>query len=135
MSVYKNLEEPLINLTKLNKNQRKEVIYELMNQTGISKELLTVKTKHLSGGEQRKLSLLRALAIKPRFLIMDEITSGLDFVTENEVFTLLNEYHKKYNISYLLITHDKEAAKKIANKIYYIENGKFSKIGIKEGEQ
>ena len=129
LSVYKNLEEVLINLTKYKKHERKKIILDLIKEAGMSENLLNIKTHNLSGGEQRRLSLLRALAIKPKFLVLDEITSGLDFKTENDICELLIKYNKMYNVGYLLITHDENFAKKLASKIFYMQSGKFVRIG------
>ena len=69
----------------------------------MDQHLLEVPVKQLSGGEQRRLSLLRALSIKPDFLVLDEVTSGLDVVSADAVLTLLENYHTHYGCSYLLI--------------------------------
>jgi len=132
ISVYRNLEEALINLTNYKKRERRKIIYDLMKQMGLEQKLLTVKTRNLSGGEQRRLSLLRALAIKPKFLVLDEITSGLDFKTENDICHLLQKYNEMYGVGYLIITHDERFAKKISNKIFYIQEGKFKRVGFKK---
>lgn len=129
LSVYKNLEEVLKNLTKYRKYERKKIILELIQEAGMNEDLLNIKTHDLSGGEQRRLSLLRSLAIKPKFLILDEITSGLDFKTTNDICDLLIKYNKLYKVGYLLITHDENFAKKLASKIFYIQRGKFIKTG------
>ncbi len=131
LSVYKNLEEGLINLTDFNKIERKKIILELMERAELKDSLLNIKTKNLSGGEQRRLALIRSLSVKPKFLILDEVTGGLDFDVENDICNLLIDYHNKHKISYLLITHDEQVARKVAKKILYIENGRFIKLGVK----
>lgn len=109
------MEETLRNLTTLNSAQRKKTILELMELTRMDQHLLEVPVKQLSGGEQRRLSLLRALSIKPDFLVLDEVTSGLDVVSADAVLTLLENYHTHYGCSYLLITHDRQAAYRISD--------------------
>ena len=69
-STSKNVEEALVNLTDLSPSQRKNRIAELMEQTGLSKSLLDTPVRKLSGGEQRRLALLRSLSISPEFLIL-----------------------------------------------------------------
>ena len=68
--------------------------------------LLQVPVRQLSGGEQRRLSLLRALSIHPQFLVLDEVTSGLDLLSADAVLQVLERYHEEFGCAYLLITHD-----------------------------
>lgn len=130
LSVYHNVEESLVNLTKLNLSQRKSRIMELMSLVGMEKELLKTEIRKLSGGEQRRLSLLRALAVHPKFLILDEVTSGLDAISQNLVETLLKRYHETYQCGYLFITHDKASAFRLSDRIVIMEHGKITKQGV-----
>lgn len=124
-SVFHNVEEALCNLTDLSKDQRKERIENLMELTRMRPELLKVPTRQLSGGEQRRLSLLRALAIHPKYLVLDEMTSGLDSISTNSVMEVLEKYHQEYGCTYFMITHDKQIAYRIADHIFEIQKGVF----------
>ena len=106
LSVGHNLEEALRNLTKLSSGERKQRILELMDLTATSRKLLDTPTKNLSGGEQRRVALLRALAVRPDYLILDELTSGLDLISQKAIREVLEAYHREYQCSYFLITHD-----------------------------
>lgn len=130
LSVYHNVEESLVNLTKLNLVQRKERILELMSLVGMNKELLKTETRQLSGGEQRRLSLLRALTVHPKYIILDEVISGLDFISKNAVEKLLLSYRKKYSCGYLFITHDRSSAYRLSDRIIIMENGKITRQGV-----
>lgn len=131
-SVYQNVEEALRNLTDLDKQQRKKRITKLMELTEMSQKLFDVPTRQLSGGEQRRLSLLRALAVHPSFLILDEVTSGLDLLSADAVLSVLEKYHHEYGCSYLLITHDKQNAYRLAQEIYVMKKGGIVEFGHKE---
>lgn len=124
-SVYHNVEEALRNLTNLDKSQRRERIRELMKLTHMSEKLLDVPVRQLSGGEQRRLSLLRALSIHPQYLVLDEVTSGLDILSADVVLNVLERYHAEYGCAYLLITHDRQTAYRITNRIFEMRQGVF----------
>lgn len=131
-SVYKNMEEGLINLTDLSKSERKDEIYKLMEFFNMDKTLLKTPPQRLSGGEQRRVSLVRALSLKPKYLILDEVTSGLDLISTEAVLSTLKLYKEHYGCSYMFITHDKNCAYEMADKIYIFKNGTISSVGIKQ---
>lgn len=132
LSVYRNITEPLINLTDLSRNQRKDRISELMRNTNMDISLLDVPVRKLSGGEQRRLSLLRALSIRPDFLVVDEVLSGLDCISSDAVIRVLETYNKIFSCGCLFITHDIESAVRLSNEIYMMKEGKIvSKRWIK----
>lgn len=129
LSVYKNMEEALLNLTPLTKSERRQRIEELMVLTGTSRSLLETPVRNLSGGEQRRVSLLRALSIRPDYLILDEITSGLDLISQKAILEVLRSFHHEFRCSYMLITHDMKFAYSLSEKIYELSSGQITKIG------
>ena len=131
-SVYQNMEEGLINLTDLNKKERQTEIFQLMELFHMDRSMLKTPARRLSGGEQRRVSLVRALALKPKYLILDEVTSGLDLISTEAVISTLKLYKEHYGCSYMLITHDKSCAYEMANRICVFKNGTISSTGIKE---
>lgn len=130
-STFKNIEEALTNLTALSSAQRKQRIGELMEQTGLRKELLDTPVRRLSGGEQRRLALLRSLSISPAFLILDEVTAGLDLISTEAVLQLLEKYKHEHNCAYLVITHDAQIASRLCEAIYEIEHGKITRKAVR----
>lgn len=130
-STLKNVEEALVNLTDLSAEQRKQRILELIEQTGLPKELLNTPVAKLSGGEQRRLALLRSLSISPEFLILDEVTAGLDLISTEAVLQLLEKYQHEHDCAYLVITHDLQIASRLCEVIYKIEHGKIIKKAVR----
>ncbi len=129
LSVYKNMEEALLNLTTLTKSEREQRIEELMALTGTKRSLLETPVRNLSGGEQRRVSLLRALSIRPDYLILDEITSGLDLISIKAISEVLKKFHQEFQCGYMLITHDMKFACSLSEKIYELAGGQITRIG------
>ncbi|SHN58784.1 ATP-binding cassette domain-containing protein [Desulfitobacterium chlororespirans] len=125
LSVYRNVESALVNLTALNSGERRERIEELMDLTGMRPALLKVPTRQLSGGEQRRMSLLRALAIRPDYLILDEVISGLDKISADAVLRVLEDYQQRFRCGCLFITHDKDSAYRLADRIVEMSGGRI----------
>lgn len=134
LSVYHNVETALLNLTDLNGQERRERIYTLMELTNMRRELLRVPTRQLSGGEQRRLSLLRALSIRPKYLILDEVISGLDLISADAVLRVLEHYHREYDCACLFITHDMNSAYRVSHRIIEMGHGQILREGIKQAE-
>lgn len=130
-SVYHNVEEALLNLTNLDKAKRRKQIGHLMELTHMDEKLLKVPVRQLSGGEQRRLSLLRALSIHPQYLVLDEVTSGLDQISANAVLEVLETYHQEYGCAYLLITHDRQIACRLSHRILEMREGRFVRQGLR----
>ena len=128
-SVYHNIEEALVNVSELTGSERRSRIYELMEVLGLDRALLRVPVRHLSGGEQRRLSLIRALSIHPEFLVLDEVTSGLDLISANAVADLLESYREQHQCSYVFITHDVAYAKRLCSTIHEMECGRIVRSG------
>ena len=130
-SVRSNVEEAMINLTDLTREQRHERIKELMELTHMDSKLLDVPPRQLSGGEQRRLSLARAMSIRPRYLILDEVLSGLDLISADAVMSVLEQYHREFDCSFLLITHDMDSAYRLSDTILTMQSGQIVRVGIK----
>lgn len=130
-STSKNVEEALCNFTDLSSSQRKQRISEMMELTEMRKELLDTPVRRLSGGEQRRLALLRSLSISPQFLILDEMTSGLDLISTEAVLRLLEKYKQEHDCAYLVITHDIQIASRLCEAIYEIDHGKIIKKAVR----
>ena len=97
-----------------------------MDLTATSRKLLDTPARNLSGGEQRRVALLRALAVRPDYLILDELTSGLDLISQKAIREVLEAYHREYRCSYLLITHDMKFAYTCPSEFTSWNTGKSS---------
>lgn len=81
----------------------------------------------LSGGEKQRIALVRSLLLRPKILLLDEITASLDQQSKELVEQLLIKHHQNEKIGFIWVTHDREQAKNISERIWYMENGKLSR--------
>ena len=123
------VEEALVNLTDKKKPERKKHILDLMDAVHMDYRLLETPVRQLSGGEQRRLSLLRAIAVEPDYLIMDEVTSGLDLISTDAVLTLVENFVKLSGSSCIFITHSRKDAMRIANRVIIMREGQITEQG------
>ncbi len=129
-SIYTNIEEALVNLTGASAPQRRECLLSLMAQAGLSEKLLDVPVRQLSGGEQRRFALIKALSVRPRYLVLDEVTSGLDLVSAEAVLQLLERCRQETNCGVLWITHDRRSAEQVSDRIFQMQQGRLVLEGI-----
>ena len=129
-SAYHNVEEALVNLKHLNAKDRRDRILSLMEKVELDKSLLDVPVRRLSGGEQRRLSLLRAIALEPDYLILDEVTSGLDLISEDSVLHMIQDYITSNKCSCIFITHNRSSAMRISKRIAVMQEGRIIKMGV-----
>lgn len=99
---------------------------ELIDTVGIG-HVLEKYPHQLSGGQKQRVALVRALATKPDILLLDEPLSALDADTRRQCQDELLRLHAVWNIPFLLVTHDRDEAEKLADVILLIEHGKIQK--------
>lgn len=123
MTVQENLEFPLRrHLQKLNGSKTEVLVHEALENVGLAKtkELMPAE---LSGGMQRRIALARALILKPKIILYDEPTTGLDPITSKEIILLMMKVQEKYHTSSLIITHDVDCARVISNRMILLLDG------------
>lgn len=102
--------------------------YELLELVGL-KDKAEFYPVQLSGGEQQRVSIARALANDPAILISDEATSALDPQNTNQILDLLKKLNTELDLTVVLITHEMDAVKRVANKIAVMEHGQIIERG------
>jgi len=124
MTVRENLEFPLRRHSKkFGKNIDTEaMVIEALENVGLA-HTVDLMPAELSGGMQRRVALARTLILQPKIILYDEPTSGLDPITAKEIIILMQDIQKKYNTSSLIITHDVDCARVIADRMILLING------------
>lgn len=129
MTVRENLEFPLKRMYKnLSKKEVDQKVKEALENVGLPDSIDKMPSE-LSGGMKKRISLARTIIVDPEIMLYDEPTTGLDPVSSHEISLLINEVQKKYKTSSIIITHDIECAKTVANRIIMLQDGKVYKEG------
>lgn len=124
-TVYQAIAEPIQNLLNIPKEKERARIFELLDRMGMPKETANKKTGELSGGQQKRVGIARALAVSPRYIVFDESISGLDVILRKSILELLKRVQEEEQCCYLFITHEIDAALYLADEIHVMQNGKL----------
>jgi multiple sugar transport system ATP-binding protein len=129
LDVYDNLAFPLRSpLFRVPEEEVRKRVESIAAELHIT-HLLKRKVSHLSGGEQQRVALGRALIRKPRIYILDEPISSLDYKLREELQTEFKRIHEEYGITILSATHDNISAMAMASRIGIMERGRIIQVG------
>lgn len=112
----------------LSKEEKKEKVAKLLELVGLSDRADNYPSQ-LSGGQKQRVAIARALANDPKILISDEATSALDPKTTKQILALLQELNQKLGLTIVLITHEMQIVKDIANRVAVMQNGQLIEEG------
>jgi len=127
MTVQENLEFPLKrNLKLFDKKKLRELVKTALQDVGLE-ETSKRKPAELSGGMKKRIGIARTLILKPKIMLYDEPTAGLDPITSTEINELILNVRQKYNTSSIIITHDISCAQQTADRVIALVDGQ-SKI-------
>jgi energy-coupling factor transport system ATP-binding protein len=113
----------------LSEEEIEKRVYEAMDIVGISRELADKSPFEVSGGQKRRIAIAGILAMKPKILILDEPTAGLDPKGKEEILNKIKEIHDKYKMITILVSHSMEDIARFADKIIVMNKGRIEVIG------
>ncbi|MAZ77001.1 MAG: ABC transporter ATP-binding protein [Micavibrio sp.] len=125
MKVWENVAFGLIQGKKMNRDEAHNIAIEKIRQVGLNPQVGDLFPAELSGGMQKRVSLARAIATSPEIIFFDEPTTGLDPIMADVINDLIVECVKDLGATALSITHDMASAKKIADHVAMIYDGKI----------
>ncbi|MBP9095474.1 MAG: ABC transporter ATP-binding protein [Ignavibacteria bacterium] len=124
MSVRENLSFPLKRLTDLSDEEITTKVIEALKNVGLENAIDKMPSE-LSGGMKKRIGLARTLITDPKIMLYDEPTTGLDPSTSREISQLVLEVQKKYKTTSIIVTHDMECARMVADRIVVLKDGEY----------
>jgi putative ABC transport system ATP-binding protein len=129
MTLEENVELPL-RLAEVDRGERGARVQEALERVRLEKRL-THRPSELSGGEQQRAALARALVNRPTLLLADEPTGNLDSATGESIMLLLKEIQQKLGMTIVMVTHERPLAERFADRIAALADGKLLTDGVK----
>ena len=137
MTVGQNIALGLNKMTDLDNNQIKERILETLEEVGMGGSEHKYPSE-LSGGMKKRVGIARAVAVKPKYILYDEPTTGLDPIMTDSINKLISKLHMLENITSIIVTHEMRTVYDVTDRVLMLDNGKIRFDGksteIKESE-
>jgi putative ABC transport system ATP-binding protein len=123
MTLLENVELPL-RFAKVDRGKREGLANRALERVGLTARLRHRPTE-LSGGEQQRAALARALINQPQFLLADEPTGNLDSQTGTEIMNFIREFNQTLGMTIIMVTHERDLAERYASRMIFLADGKL----------
>ena len=131
MTALQNCIEAPVHVLGLKKEEAEKRALELLELVGLTDKKDEHPTR-LSGGQQQRVAIARALAMRPKVMLLDEITSALDPEVVGEVLNVIRSLNKEHNLTMIMVTHQMGFAREISDRVCFFYEGKIFEQGPPE---
>ena len=125
-TIYQSLSAPLKYLRKLNEEQIDQEIKKIIKEVNLKEEFLNRFPHEFSGGQAQRIGIARVLLSKAKIIILDEPVSALDVSVQSQILNLLNDLQKKFELSYIVISHDLAVIEAICDRVTVMYFGEIA---------
>ncbi len=130
-TAIENIMEPMITVQKINKKQAYDKAMKLIDKVGL-RDKKDNYPRELSGGQQQRIGIARAMAVSSDVILFDEPTSSLDPELVGEVLNVIKDLALSHNKTMIIVTHEMQFAREIADRMIFLENGVVAGEGTPE---
>jgi len=131
MKILRNVTEAPIHVLGLSREEAEQEAISMLEKVGLG-DKLDAYPSQLSGGQQQRVAIARALVMHPKVMLFDEVTSALDPELVGEVLQVLKEIAAEGKTTMLIVTHEMDFAREVADRIVFIDGGRILEEGPPE---
>lgn len=128
MTILKNCTQAPVHVLGLSKKEAEERAVEMLEKVGLA-DKFDAYPAQLSGGQQQRVAMARALVMRPKVMLFDEVTSALDPELVGEVLEVIRGIAKEGEMAMVLVTHEMEFARDVADRVLFLDSGKIAEEG------
>jgi len=133
MTLGASIGEPLLSFApELDRAQREERVKTMMHQVGLDPDLINRYPHELSGGQNQRVGVARAMIMKPKLVVCDEAVSALDVSIQAQILRLLADLQREFRTSFLFISHDLAVVREISHNVLVLYLGRAVEYGPAE---
>jgi putative ABC transport system ATP-binding protein len=123
MTLAENVELPM-RFAEVERGKRDSLVHEALARVGLQ-DRMNHRPSELSGGEQQRAALARALINRPQLLLADEPTGNLDSRTGTEIMNMVREFNQQLGMTVVMVTHERALAERYAQRLVFLADGKL----------
>ncbi|MEO9274406.1 ABC transporter ATP-binding protein [Marinomonas sp. 5E14-1] len=132
MTIADSIMEPLQTFSSLSRSEMKEEVLKMMDRVGLDRNMRNRYPHELSGGQNQRVGIARAMIVKPKLVICDEAVSALDVSVQAQIIQLLMDLQQEFQLSILFISHDLAVVREVSHRIMVLYLGRVIELAKSE---